>query len=232
MPISKEQSERLTNPQQSDTAMFEVAQHFIHEPAIQTHEITPLIETVPFLNQLDNSTSFDVVSRFKTVNEALPQIRIMLCGILEQLNSELPESPEETLTVVNSLLASLDYLACEWNLPQRELCAAVARLGAESAIGQIVTGQDSLSKRQGKTHLIYFSLIEMLALGCRTNAYQFDFIHPDDVDVTLLSGLDTIQPLTLADGDKELQSKLVFGAIEVQQVVSTGAGGMKFLHLK
>lgn len=249
MPPSHELGERLKDPNLADTAMMEVARHYILEPGISLDELVELGRQPPFLNGMTKPRVEAVLDRILTTHQIIPKARKLIedlltkigfaaegeDDLLEQYRSLATDSAvlaKAHLDTIHSLLTKVETLAEHWNLPVRELQAALARVGIETALFFIKNSQDPEITGLAKINLLFFSDIEMLSIGVRTNSHMFSFVDPANVRPELIASADRISPLVDVSNDDKLKGALAFGEIEVTEKVPSGVPGIDFLHIK
>lgn len=247
MPLNTELNDRLRNSDTADSAMMEVADYYIHQPGIHSDEMAHLTELIPFINTIPDSLAHEILVRVKLTNGMLPEVRGFVGGCLHQLGFPGKDSEDAInqcralsidsiemaqiyFNLIHALLGRIEELAATWSMPLRELQATLARIGIETAVNLIEKSETQAIKRYAKTSLVYFADIEMLSLGCCTNAYQFSFVDPANIRLELLKDADQIMPIVDVSKDTKLKGALALGLIEVKEVVPSGIPGMDFLN--
>ncbi len=245
MSLNPELDRKLRDPRTADAAMAEAAAYLIGQPGIRMEEIAQMTELLPFLNTVPAPIAEEILSRAKLTHDILPGVREFLGSYLRQLGfagangldtlTQCRELAVDSLpmaqiafNLVHGMLGQVEELASAMNMPTREFQAALARTGIETAVFLIEKSHDSALKRYAKTNLLYFADIEMLSLGCRTNAYQFAFVDPEHIRPELLKHPDQIMPIITVD--ESLKGPLAFGQIEVTDNIPSGVDGINFLY--
>ncbi len=152
---------------------------------------------------------------------------------------EIPEKieeqvdPTQAFDICHNIVYMAEQLAETLNTPARETIAALARIGTEVAIHFILTGEGSEVKGMAKGNLIYFALIEMLALGTKTSAYQYCYTNPEKTTTEFFIYSDSIRPIiALRPGadERNFKGSVVFGATTIEHLV-VPVEGKEFFYL-
>lgn len=205
--------------------MLEIAHHLIGEPGIHTPELIGLFSGIPFLNDRDMVAMESILLRVRIANQLLPTIRSLFAD--EMAGSDLE------LRTCHQGLIQAEELASAMNTPYRETMAAFARTGVQTAIHLLLNDQNTEIKRAAKTNLIFFSVIEMLALGTMTGSYQFCHVDPQNANPEFFTGYDTIRPIIKirpGEDEKKFKGSIVFGETPIERVVVPVAG-QEFYHI-
>ncbi len=197
-----------------------------------------LEEALPCLNELSEGEIQEVISRTAIANSMLERmktemaVRLQLLRFPEEEGLTLQEMLEQCITagdvalalkIAHLLMGLAEIYSEEWNTPNRETHAAIARVATQTCLHFLSTSQDPRIRGYAKTNLIYFATIEMLAIGCKTGAYQFCFIAPDAATPQSFIRTDSISPIIrLYPGDDERKFKgaLAFGQVGVSETFS------------
>lgn len=248
MALTPELKRKFSDPGQRDGAMMEVARALISETACSTDEMIHVQENLPCLNELLEGEIQEVISRTAIANSMLERIReevaarLQIMGFPEEEGLILKEMLERSSTagevalvlkVAHLLIGLAEIYSEEWNTPNRETHAAIARVAIQSCIHIMSTSQDPRIRRYAKTNLIYFTTIEMLSIGCKTGAYQFGFVAPDAATPQAFIRTDSISPIIRlypGDDERKFKSALVFGQVGVNGTFSP-LPGMEFFFL-
>jgi|CXWL01.1.fsa_nt_gi hypothetical protein len=195
--------------------MLEIARHLIDEPGIEASELIGLLQKVPSLNDSDTGGIEDILLRVRFTNQILPQIRSLFADEMAGFKLELE--------ICHQGLAQAEELASLLNTPYRETMAAFARAGIQVVIRFILQEDGRLEiKSQAKTHLIFFALIEMLALGTKTGAYQFCYILPQTASPELFPDSDIIRPVVQVrpgEDERKFKGSVAFGQTLVERLI-------------
>ncbi len=219
MVITPELTQRFENPQSRDGAMLEIARFLISQPGIESLEMIKLLPQIPSLNDRNPDGIGDILLRVRLANQLLPEIKSVFGDGSSGFRLELG--------TCNSGLAQAEELAGLLNAPYRETMAAFARAGVQTAIHLILNDERPEVKSIAKTHLIYFSLIEMLALGTKTGAYQYCFAHPQTASLEMFVDQETIRPIIQirpGDDERKFKGSVAFGQTIIERLVVPLAG--------
>lgn len=205
--------------------MLGIARHLISEPGIYASELIGLISGTPFLNDRDAVAMESILLRVRLANQLLPTIRSLFADEMAGFDLEL--------RTCHQGLIQAEELASAMNTPYRETMAAFARAGVQVMVQYILNDERAEIKSAAKTHLIFFSLIEMLALGTKTGSYQFCHVDPQNINPDFFLGQDTIRPIIRirpGDDERRFKGSVVFGETLIEQVVVPVAGH-EFYHI-
>ncbi len=243
--INSELEERFRHPDGGDREMIGVLHHLIALPVLSTQELVNTIEAVPFLNTSTPKQLQERLERVRQSQNILPIVQKEF--VLDFQDFMKPEDKPVEMTFDQELrlypsvdlikycyilTAIVDHLATSLNLPVRETYAAVARLGIQVCIHSL-SNDDTAARCQAKKSLHYFAAIEMLALGIKTNAYQFAFVDPYEVNAEIFELSDQIIPvIKVFPGEDETKfiASQAYGAIVVSKNIGP-LGGLNFHYL-
>ena len=226
MADTPELRERFRNYETRDAAMLDIARLYIDALGVGTDEMIQLFHDIPCLNDRKLADINEIFLRVRVANEQLPQARYIfsLCANFYEVPEKIEEQtdPGPAFVLCHNIVSQAEQLAETMNTPVRETIAVLARIGIQVAIHFILTSKRPEAKSQAKGNLIYFTLIEMLALGIKTNAYQYCFTNPEKATPEFFRHLDTIRPIiALRPGEDERKFKgsIVLGETAVEHLV-------------
>lgn len=217
--------------------MLDVARHYIDEPGVLTDEMVQLMEAAPFLNDRGQSELNQTLLDIGIANELLPRanqifsLSAKIYGAPEKIEEQV--DPAKAFSICHGGVYQAERFAESMNTPVRETIAALARIGAQVAIHFILTSEKPEIKSYAKTNLIYFALIEMLALGTRTNAYQYCYTDLQNTNPDFFRYRESIRPaVTFRPGEDERRFKgsIFFGETKIDHLV-VALKGREFYYL-
>ena len=226
MADTPELRERFRNYETRDAAMLDIARLYIDAPGVGTDEMIQLFHDIPCLNDREQAGTNEILLRVKFANGLLPQAKFVFSTSANfyEMPEEIEEQtdPTQAFNVCHNIVYMAEQLAETMNTPARETIAAFARVGVQVAIHFILTSERPEAKRSAKGNLIYFALIEMLALGTKTNAFQYCFTNPEKTTPEFFRHLDTIRPIiALRPGEdvRKFKGSIVLGETSVEHLV-------------
>jgi len=224
MAIPIELSARIHNYNTGDEAMLEAAYHYIHAPGFDTYDLYALLSELPFLNDRVIDEVNSVYQRVVIANSLLPKAKEVYTDMAWALGfSELKEAEMiNAIKVCHYCVMGAKTIASSLDLPERETLAAFARIGVQTAAHILLHGKTE-EKSYVKSNLVYFAAIEVLALGTRTDSYQYCHVDPQNVDSNLFSSLDLIRPIVkIRKGEeKKFFAQIIFGGVLVENRIVT-----------
>lgn len=234
MAIPIELSAKIHNYDTRDEAMLEAAYYYIHASGFDTSALYALLSELPFLNDRELSEVNPIYQRVVTANSLLPQAKIFYSDMADALNHL--ESDEDQSEMMNAIKIShygvmgAKTMASAMNLSEREVLAACARIGVQIAVRFLLHGKEE-EKPYVKANLVYFAAIEALALGTRTDSYQYCQIDPQKVDPNLFVSLDLIRPIIKIrkEEEKKFFTQIVFGGTPVENRIITESESFYYL---
>lgn len=248
MALTPEIKERLSNPSERDSAMFDLMVELIREPSCSTEEMIRTSVGLPVLNELSEQQIHEVLLRVHFANQILPQIREEFASWLsaflipgaERLDfnnivSGISDSGTRTtmITICHIMVSQAEVIAEKFQTPKRETYAAIARAASQMAIKILVESDDEDLKRYAKTNLVYFATLEMLAIGVKTGSYQFGFVNPKDATTESFPRQELISPVIAlhpGEDEKRFKADLVLGGKKVDGRIKP-LPGMEFFYL-
>ena len=237
MAISNELSRKLSDSRSRDAAMLETARHYIDAPGVETDEMVQLFHDIPCLNDRVQAEVDEILLRVQLANGLLPQAKFIFSTSANfyEVPGKIEEQidPTPAFNICHNIVYMAEHLAESTNAPVRETMAALARIGVEVAIHFILTSERPEVKRDAKGNLIYFALVEMLALGTKTSAYQYCFTNPEKVKPGYFIHSDDIRPIiALRPGadERNFKGSIVLGETSVEHLV-VPEKGKEFFYL-
>lgn len=125
------------------------------------------------------------------------------------------------LNLCHNVIYQAEQLAETMNTPVRETMAALARVGVQAAVHFILTSAKPEVRSYAKTNMIYFSLIEMLALGTKTSAYQYCYVNPEKAIPEFFWHSDDIRPIIAlrpGEDEKRFKGSIAFGQTFIDHI--------------
>lgn len=204
----------------ADAVEIDIIHKMISENSTDMNDILDIIDDLPYLNELP--ARFDaVLERIGFANEILPRLQMMTARAISALVTPkdvdiLPYQVTlekcqgkvgvmKALAASHALLLGAEELSAEWNTPVNETYAALAHVGTQTCIYLMTTQEDKDLRVYAKTNLVYFSCIEMLALGAKTGALQFHTVSPNGARSDMFLNPEVIVPLVKFEDDEAIR---------------------------
>ncbi len=226
MAITAELREKFGNHKTRDEVMLDIARHYIGAPGVETDEMVQLFQEIPCLNDREQSEVETILLRALLANDLLPQAKdiFSVTASIYGAPKKIEEQTNPTLAfrICHSAVCQAEQLAETMNSPVRETIAALARVGTTVAIHFILTDDRPETRGLAKANLLYFSLIEMLSLGTKTNAFQYCYTDPDTTTSEFFAHLDSIRPvIALRPGadERKFKGSVAFGETPIDRVI-------------